>query len=332
MKKGSSEVKKKGKGKKPKSPASSGSWTKSKISSAHLDALRRGGLLPSGWRRPGDEETPQPRAGERVIHLDVIKRGVSLPIHPFLRGLLCVYGIQLHHFTPNSILLISCFVTLCECWLGIFPHWGLFRRVFAVRRQSSEKGKPPAALGGIGLQTRAEFFNFKLLASVRGWRERWFYISDQSSAGQRYGLAEFSDAPPCRRKSWSHDMTEAEEQEADELLSKVELLRLPKGRALTGVDIMATWLKRRVQPLQARVEPMWKYTGVADPMRVSAEELSADELRAHVKALTHLTAEELEESTRSPPMLPLSEDAPIPKVIFVRRCSSNCSPAFLDSS
>ena len=106
-----------------------------------------------------------------------------------------------------------------------------------------------------------EFFNFKLLASVRGWREKWFYAQDNCSGRQRYGLAEFSAAPPCKKKSWDHEMMEAEMLEADELLGRVTALRSPNGSGLTGVDIMLTWLRRRVQPLQARVEPMWRYTG-----------------------------------------------------------------------
>jgi hypothetical protein len=43
----------------------------------------------------------------------------SLSAHEFLRGLLSVYGVQLHHLTPNSILHIACFITLCEAFLGI---------------------------------------------------------------------------------------------------------------------------------------------------------------------------------------------------------------------
>jgi nitrous oxidase accessory protein NosD len=39
-------------------------------------------------------------------------RGLSLPAHEFLRGLLFIYGVQLHQLTPNSILHIACFVNL----------------------------------------------------------------------------------------------------------------------------------------------------------------------------------------------------------------------------
>ena len=110
MKKRSSESRaEKGKAK-VRGTASPGSWAKSKISLSHIDALRLEGLLPSGWRRPDDEEIPQPRVGERVVHVDFLRRGVSFPVHPFLRGLLCEYGAQLHHLKPNSLLAISCFV------------------------------------------------------------------------------------------------------------------------------------------------------------------------------------------------------------------------------
>jgi hypothetical protein len=51
--------------------------------------------------------------------------GLSLLAHEFLRGLLFSYGIQLCQLTPNSILHIAIFITICESFLGIDPHWGL---------------------------------------------------------------------------------------------------------------------------------------------------------------------------------------------------------------
>ena len=75
-----------------------------------------------------------------VIFLDFLVRGLSLPAHEFLRGLLFVYGVQLHQLTPNSILHIAVFITLCECFLGIHPHFGLWKRIFLLRRNA-----PPAS-------------------------------------------------------------------------------------------------------------------------------------------------------------------------------------------
>jgi hypothetical protein len=48
------------------------------------------------------------------MFLAFLLRGLSLPAHEFLHGLLFVYGVQLHQLTPNWILHNACFITLCE--------------------------------------------------------------------------------------------------------------------------------------------------------------------------------------------------------------------------
>ncbi|KAM0930516.1 hypothetical protein ACQ4PT_000917 [Festuca glaucescens] len=90
-------------------------WERSKISSQDHRMLKKMGLLKDeAIQMPGDE------------------------IHEFLCGLLFIYGIQLDQLTPNSILQISIFITLCECFLGIQPHWGLWKRIFYLRRNNSK--------------------------------------------------------------------------------------------------------------------------------------------------------------------------------------------------
>jgi hypothetical protein len=71
---------------------------------------------------PRDEVVPAPPTGYRVMFLAFLFRSLSLPAHEFLRGLIFVYGVQLHQLTPNSLLHIACFVTLYEAFLGIDPH------------------------------------------------------------------------------------------------------------------------------------------------------------------------------------------------------------------
>ena len=58
--------------------------------------------------------------------------GLGFPIHPFLRGLLEFYDIQVHNLTPGSILHISGFVALCELFLGIEAHFGLWKKFFCL--------------------------------------------------------------------------------------------------------------------------------------------------------------------------------------------------------
>jgi hypothetical protein len=59
--------------------------------------------------------------------------GLALPISPFFRGLLDFYNLNMTHLNPNSILQISIFVHLCEAYLGILPHFGLWKYLYHCR-------------------------------------------------------------------------------------------------------------------------------------------------------------------------------------------------------
>jgi hypothetical protein len=62
--------------------------------------------------------------------------------------------VQLHQLTPNSILHIACFITLCESFLGIDPHWVLWRFIFFLRPSVALNKKPE--LGGAVVSVRSE--------------------------------------------------------------------------------------------------------------------------------------------------------------------------------
>ena len=107
-----------------------------------LDDMVEGGVIPhEAAHLPGGEIEPQPRDGECVLLATHIDRGFSLPPHPFFRSFLNFFGAQLHHFTPNSIMYLAAFVSLCESFLGCRPHWGLFKHIFTYRSQSVKKAK-----------------------------------------------------------------------------------------------------------------------------------------------------------------------------------------------
>jgi hypothetical protein len=102
-------------------------WVPSSFEESDLKKAKKEGLLPESVPIvfPGDERVPKPPKGYRVMFLAFLLRGLYLPAQEFLCGLLFVYGVQLHQLTPNSILHIACFITLCESFLGIDPHWVL---------------------------------------------------------------------------------------------------------------------------------------------------------------------------------------------------------------
>jgi hypothetical protein len=53
------------------------------------------------------------------------EEGFGVPSHRFFRLLLQFYNMELHHLTPSGILHIEAFVTLCEAYMGIEPHFDL---------------------------------------------------------------------------------------------------------------------------------------------------------------------------------------------------------------
>ena len=70
-----------------------GDWAKSLINDKDINELKSQGLLNGmEYQMPGDEGIPNPPEGWRVMFLSFLFRGLSLPAHEFLRGLLFVYG------------------------------------------------------------------------------------------------------------------------------------------------------------------------------------------------------------------------------------------------
>jgi len=166
-------------------------WEKSTITAADLVGPRRFGLIPPEQDKvclAGLEIVPKPDPGWRVVFLPCILRGLSFPVHTFIRNLLFVYGIQLHQLTPNSFLHLSVFLTVCECFLGIHPHWGLFKYLFQAKRLSGNFDA-----GGFGLSIRPDigYFKFQMVDSAQGWRKRWFYIRDEPHQGRAVDLEPF---------------------------------------------------------------------------------------------------------------------------------------------
>ena len=75
--------------------------------------------------------TPEPH--ERVVFLTHFVRGLGFPLHPFFHGLMFYYGLDFHDLAPNFILNILAFIVVCEAFLRIKPHFGLWLRIFCVK-------------------------------------------------------------------------------------------------------------------------------------------------------------------------------------------------------
>jgi hypothetical protein len=131
-------------------------WMASKCSESDLGSLVSAGLLLEKsviqWRPALGEDRPYENTGEVIAFTPCLERGLGFPCSFFFSGLLCYYKIQLHHLTPNSFVHISIFVHLCEAFLGIEPHFELFRFLFHLKPQPDSYVLD--VVGGAGFQLR----------------------------------------------------------------------------------------------------------------------------------------------------------------------------------
>jgi hypothetical protein len=161
---------------KKKTTNSSTSWVPSEFSQSDLTKAQKEDLIAKGDQVifPSTERIPKPPSGYRVMCLTFLLRGLSFPAHEFLRGLLFVYGVQLHQLTPNSILHIACFVTLCESFLGIETHWILWKFLFRLRPSVALSKKPELGGAVVSVHVEVHYLEFNMAASVQGWRKSGF--------------------------------------------------------------------------------------------------------------------------------------------------------------
>ncbi|KAK1615712.1 hypothetical protein QYE76_021229 [Lolium multiflorum] len=288
-------------------------WERSKISTQDVNLLKKLGISkkPKALCFPSEESYPTPPMGYRVSFVDHLIRGLSAPIHPFLRGLLFVYGLQLHHLTPNSILHISIFITLCEAFLGVQPNWALWKRIFFCRRN----GSPNVTynIGGVVIYVRptVDYFDVKLPDSVQGWRKKWLYIQEENHGCAEDNIPPFDGAEKIfRRRSWDAEATEEERASTETLMARIHELQNTRGKELSGIQITAYFLRTRVQPLQARKYPLWKYAGDKDVDRLSVD-LEVKDLERLVRKISSLSKKDAVPSSCR--VTPFSAANPLPE-------------------
>ena len=108
----------------------------SSVTEGQIQKLRDTGYLSSDIvHRLLDkgELIPTPRPHERVVFLPHFLHGLGFPLHPFVWGLMFYYGLDFHDLAPNFILNILAFIIVCEAFLRIKPHFGLWLKIFCVK-------------------------------------------------------------------------------------------------------------------------------------------------------------------------------------------------------
>ena len=141
------------------------------------------------------------------------------------------------------------YVAFCEMCLECEAHFGLWRWYFCVMPCS-----PVEKLYEVGAAEvcRIEGTEYQPRTPREDnvvWPTVWFYKDDVPlEEPVRPGLPSFSSEPPRRRYSWRPRST-AQEEGADVINLAAQVNQL-SSTGLTIIDVMATAINRRVQPLR----------------------------------------------------------------------------------
>jgi hypothetical protein len=204
-------------------------WKKSKAKTEDLLALLNSGFLREKevdmWRAAaGDPYLMEKNEDEIPMFTRFAERGLSLPVSDFFKGLMGYYDIEYLNLNPNGIFHTAVFVHFYEAFMGIKPHWILFRKFFQVKLQPSASN--PRVVGGAGIQMREDaaeqYLSYKLIDSNQYWEAKWFYITNHHP-----GLPKPSGKQPKHRPWWNTEPTMQEVIQLPELLARIKVLREP---------------------------------------------------------------------------------------------------------
>ena len=123
---------------------------------------------------------------------------------------------------------------------------------------------------------KKEYLHYTLVDSVKNWRAEWFYVGNMWLP-----LEVHSNTAPVPNARWEKEPMNAMELEGIRLFLKQ--LSDIKDQGLNGVGIVASFIRRRVQPLQERVHYGFEYIGPKDPARVTTDELIENEVLERIQ-------------------------------------------------
>jgi hypothetical protein len=153
-------------------------YKKSKLKTEDLLALVHRGFLREKemdvWNTAAGDPYPMEKNPDEIpMFAKFAERGLAVPVSDFFKDLLRYNGIEYLNLNPNGIFHVSVFVHFCEAFVGIKPHWILFRKFFRVKPQPSTND--PRVVRGAGIQMHEDaadqYLSYKLTRCMK-----WFYI------------------------------------------------------------------------------------------------------------------------------------------------------------
>ena len=88
------------------------------------------------------------------------------------------YGLDFHDLAPDSFLHISAFIVVCEAFLGITPHFGLWLKTFEVNSKMIEGQHAACGGASIGKMAGAPWQKGSFPKVSELWQREWFCITE----------------------------------------------------------------------------------------------------------------------------------------------------------
>jgi hypothetical protein len=167
-----------------------------------------------------------------------------------------------HHLTPSGILHIAAFVTLCEAYMGIEPHFDLRNYFFhaQIRLGSDTEVVVWSSVDifvrfGSGIYP---YFCFSMSQPLVGWQKVWFSLGNDADAL----LPVFTGCHPIPQPKCGYSVAY---QHIWKLQPLCVIVRQLLRGGMMGADLLRTFVSCRIQPLRRRVMTMWVYPGPSCP-------------------------------------------------------------------
>ncbi|KAK1668648.1 hypothetical protein QYE76_056807 [Lolium multiflorum] len=290
-----------------------GQWWPCETTDVELRELQNEGMISPHWSFIRDTDVPKPGADEVVMTKAWVERGLSLPCSEFFLSMLSTYGLQPHNICPNSYLLLSNFVTLCEGHLGIRPDDRLWQFFFRVKKETKDKAMVNCGSMTFTLRPGRMYPPHDSHESVRYWNAGWFYEKNASVPGVHQGLPKFVNEPPEELASWSFIPSLAQTPILEKAARRISWL---VHDGLTGAQLTLSWFTRRIQPLRHSARLICAYTGADDLLRATYHDLPADSLKRRIKTLVKIgrgqqvpeLIKDIQTNDQCPPLETLAEE------------------------
>jgi hypothetical protein len=223
------------------------------------------------WKAAVGEDFPTDDVNEHVVFTSYFERGFNLlPRSSVL--------LQAGAGTSRSqlpIIVVSTFINFSEAYLGISPHFLLWRHLFCVKNTGKRSGLVGVVIFCLRSGLKSEWIDTDLPDNNAGWRSEWFYI-----AGQLPGLPRHFGHKPVKISEWDLGLSS---READDLKKVLELVKDLKNQGVTGGSVARSFCRRLIQPIKDRVHITYEYWGQSDPTREVNRKVAKEEMVARGK-------------------------------------------------